>query len=314
MGRIAARQQSLVTVEQLAACGIRRNAVSRRVSNGFLYRQFRGVYSVGQPRLTRDGRFMAAVLASGPSAALSHLDAAALWGLCKRAPGARVHVTTPVRSRKAQRGIRLHRVRQLSEDDVTVKNRIPVTTVARTLVDLTDTFGRERLTRIIREAEFQGVLDLAALDRAIERAKGRHRLSTLIAAVETHRPGAIVRSELEHAFLELCQIESIPEPETNVPMIVGGRSRKLDCLWREKRVVVELDGRAAHDNPAAFEDDRARDAALTAAGYRPLRYTWRRVTTEGRAVARELRAVLATPQSSAPSSRSTLRAIASEDA
>jgi Protein of unknown function (DUF559) len=255
---------------------------------------------------------MAAVLASGPSAGLSHLDAAGFWGLWK---GARVHVTTPVRSRKAQRGIRLHRVRQLSEADVTVKNGIPVTTVARTLVDLTDTFGRERLTRIIREAEFQGVLDLAALDRAIERAKGRQRLSTLIAAVETHRPGAIVRSELEHAFLELCRIESIPEPETNVPMIVGARSRELDCLWREQRVVVELDGRAAHDNPAAFEDDRARDAALTAIGLRPLRFTWRRVTREGAAVARELRATLAlTPQSSAPSSRSTLRAIASEDA
>ena len=173
-------------------------------------------------------------------------------------------------------------------------------------------FGRERLTRILRQAEFQGVLDLDSLDRAIERANGRNRLSTLIAAVETHRPGTIVGSELEHAFLELCRNESIPQPETNVPMIVGGRSRKLDCLWPEQGVVVELDGRSGHDKPAAFEDDRARDTALNAAGYRTLRFTWRRVTHDGARVAAELRATLA--QSSTPSSRSTLRAIASDEA
>ena len=173
-------------------------------------------------------------------------------------------------------------------------------------------FGRERLTRMIREADFQGVLDLEALDAAIARASGRRRLSTLIAALEIHRPGQAVRSELEHAFLELCRTENIPAPDTNVPMIVGGRSRKLDCLWREQRVVVELDGRAAHDDPRAFEEDRARDTALNAAGYRTLRYTWHRVTKDAPRVAAELRATLA--QSSTPSSRSTLRAIASDEA
>ena len=150
------------------------------------------------------------------------------------------------------------------------------------------------------------------LDQAIARANGRKRLSTLIAAVESHRPGAVVRSELEHAFLELCRTENIAAPETNVPMLVGGRSRKLDCLWREQRVVVELDGRSAHDRPGAFEDDRARDAALTASGYRTLRYTWRTVTNDGARVAAEVKATLA--QSSTPSSLSTLRAIARDDA
>ena len=307
----AAERHNLVTTEDLAACGIHGSAVQRRVRNGRLHRKYKGVFAVGSPRLTQEGNWLAAVLASGPEAVLSHVDAAVLWGIHPR-PGVVIHVTTARRSREGAKGIRLHRVRRLSPDDVTVRHGIPVTTVARTLVDLTDMFGRERLTRIIREAEFQGVLDLPMLDQAIARANGRKRLSTLIAAVRAHRPGAVVRSELEHAFLELCRTENIPAPETNVPMLVGGRSRKLDCLWREQRVVVELDGRSAHDRPGAFEDDRARDAALTASGYRTLRYTWQRVTNDGARVAAEVKATLA--QSSTPSSLSTLRAIARDDA
>jgi predicted transcriptional regulator of viral defense system len=314
VARVAAVQHTVVSHEQLSACGVRGNAVTTRVKNGRLHRQHIGVYSVGQPTLTKEGRWMAAVLASGASAVLSHGDAARLWGLWDQALGPRVDVSTPQRTRKGAPGIRLHRVRHLPADERTEVEGIPVTSIARTLIDLTDMFGRERLTRWIREAEYLGVLDLEAVDQAIANATGRRRLPTLIAAVEAHRPGQIVRQELEHRFLELCRRYDVPIPDTNVPMIVAGRSRSVDCLWREQQVVVELDGRSAHDNPAAFENDRARDAALTAAGYRLLHYTWRRVTTEGRAIARELRAVLAAPQSSAPSSRSTLRAIASEDA
>ena len=308
---MAAERHNLVTTEDLAACGIRGSAVQRRVRNGRLHRKYKGVFALGSPRLTQEGVWLAAVLASGPEAVLSHVDAAVLWGIHPR-PGAIIHVTTARRSREGAKGTRLHRVRRLSPDDVTMRHGIPVTTVARTLVDLTDMFARERLTRIIREAEFQGVLDLTMLDQAIARANGRKRLSVLIAAVEAHRPGAIVHSELEHAFLELCRNEDIPQPETNVPMVVGGRSRKLDCLWRAQRVVVELDGRAGHDKPGAFEDDRARDTALNADGYRTLRFTWRRVTRDGARVAAELRATLT--QSSTPSSLSTLRAIARDDA
>jgi hypothetical protein len=256
---------------------------------------------------------MAAVLASGPGAVISHGDAAALWGLWDRTPASWVDVTTPVRSRKGLAGIRLHRVRRLHADDLSVCDGIPVTSVARALVDMTEQVGRERLTRLIREADYLGLLDLDALDQAIERTRGRHHLASLTAAVAVHRPGEIIRGELEHAFLELCRGHDLPGPETNVPMVVAGRSLSIDCLWPDARVVVELDGRQAHASAVAFEADRARDAGLTAAGYRCLRYTWRRVATEPSAVAAELRAVLG-PQSSAPSRRSTLRAIASEDA
>ena len=124
------------------------------------------------------------------------------------------------------------------------------------------------------------------------RAHGRRRLARLDAALEIHRPQTVVRSELEHRFLELCRRAGIPEPETNVTLRVAGRPYEVDCLWREQRVVVELDGAAAHDTSRAFERDRERDAALVAAGFRSLRYTWRRLTRHPEAVISEVRRTL----------------------
>lgn len=217
---------------------------------------------------------------------------------CRRAvgiydrTGAKIHVTTARRSREGSGDIRLHRVRRLDAEEVTIVNRIPVTTVARILVDLTDVVGGERLTRIVREAAYKGLLELDELEAAIARAHGRRRLLTLIAVVSNHRPTTIIRSELEHRFLELCRNARIPEPETNVPAAINGRNYKHDCLWPTHGVVVELDGAAAHDSPDAFERDRARDAAVAASGLRTLRYTWKRITEDPHAVTAELRAVL----------------------
>ena len=237
---------------------------------------------------------MAAVLASGPGAVVSHRDAAALLGLWD-IRHARIDITTDRRSRKAQPGILLHRVRRLTEDERTEVQGIPVTSVARTAVDLTDLVGRPRLTRILREADYRGLLDLDALDKAIARAHGRRRVSLLVDALEEHRPGLVVRSELEHRFLELCREHGLAAPEMNVRKTISGRRYELDCLWRAERVVVELDGAAAHSSVQAFEADRARDAALSAAGFTPLRYTWRRLEHDERGVVAELAALLERP-------------------
>jgi very-short-patch-repair endonuclease len=263
------------------------------------------VYAVGHPRLTREGQWLAAVLASGPGAVLSHLDAAVLWGIHGWTTS-KIDVTTARRSREGSEGIRLHRVRRLDGEEVTVRDGIPVTTVARTLIDLTDVLGRDRLTRLVREGEFMRLLDLDALDACLSRAHGRRRLGVLRAVLQQHRPGTIVRSEFEHRFLELCSEAGLPAPETNVRMKVRGRRYEFDCLWREPGVIVELDGRPAHDNPRAFEIDRARDAALIAAGLRPLRYTWRRMSDDRTSVLAELRQVLspARPPAAAPAAGS----------
>jgi very-short-patch-repair endonuclease len=145
----------------------------------------------------------------------------------------------------------------------------------------------------MREAEFLRVLDLDALNAAVHRAHGRKRLSLLKQALAHHTPGQIVRGELEHRFLELVREAVLPQPETNVKVPTRRRTYEIDCLWRAQRVAVELDGRAAHARTLAFEEDRARDAALSAIGLRPLRFTWFRVTTDPGGVIAELEATLA---------------------
>jgi very-short-patch-repair endonuclease len=235
---------------------------------------------------------MAAVIACGSGAVLSHFDAAALWKIYK-GEGSRVHVTTTSRSRQSVPGVQVHRARRLDPQDVTVKDGIPLTSVARTLVDLTDVLGPDRILRAMREADYLRLLDLDALNAAVQRAHGRRRTGALKQAIATHTPGQIVRDELEHRFLELVRQAGLAAPETNRKVQTKRRSYQIDCLWRRQRVAVELDGRAAHARTMAFESDRRKDAALTAIGLRPLRFTWHRVTTEGHDVIAELEATLA---------------------
>lgn len=292
VARMAARQHGLVSHRQLAAVGLSANAVAGRVQKGHLARVHRGIYAVGHLERTSEARWMAAVMACGQGAVLSHLDAAALWKIYD-GQGARVHVITTGRSGRRLEGVQVHRARRLHPDDVTVRDGIPVTTVARTLVDLTDVLGSDRVLRAIREAEFLRLLDHQAVNAAVERAHGRKRLTVLTQAIAAHTPGQIVREELEHLFLELVRAAGLPPPETNVRINARGRRYEIDCLWREQRVAVELDGRAAHARTTAFESDRRKDAALSAIGLRPLRFTWLRVTTEPADVIAELDATLA---------------------
>jgi very-short-patch-repair endonuclease len=282
----------VVTHRQLEALGIHGASVTRRVASGRLVRLYRGVYAVGHVLRTRETRWIAAVMASGRGAVLSHLDAAVLWKIYESRTRL-IHVTTATRSTRVQPGIRIHRSRRLDPADVTVKDGIPVTTVARTLIDLTDILPVDRVLRAIREAEYLGLLDLDTLFAAVDRAHGRHNLEVLRQAIECHPPGQIVRGELEHCFLELAHAARLPHFETNVTVRTHRGTYTVDCLWREEGVAVELDGRAAHARTTAFEEDRARDAALTAIGLRPLRFTWHRVTREGAEVIAELQATLA---------------------
>jgi very-short-patch-repair endonuclease len=265
--------------------------VKRRVESGRLVRLYRGVFAVGHVQRTRETRWIAAVMACGPGAVLSHLDAAALWRIYE-SHGPNIHVTVPGSARRKLAGIRAHRARHLDPADITVKHGIPVTTVERTIIDLTDLLRSDRVLRAIREAEYLGLLDHPTLDAAVQRANGRKRLAVLSEARARHTPGQIVKEELEHRFQELIHAAGLPKPQTNVKVRTWRRTYEVDCLWRAEGVAVELDGRAAHARAAAFEEDRARDAALTAIGLRPLRFTWQRVTREGHEVLAEVTAIL----------------------
>lgn len=230
---------------------------------------------------------MAAVLACGPTALLSHRDAAALWGLTRPGSHAGTDVTTARRCRRRP-GIALHRSRRVHPEDRAGRDGIPVTSVARTLLDVAEVVPPWRLERAIEEADRHGLFDLRAVDGLIERSRGRHGLKPLGAALRGYRPPAFTRSGFERRFIELCRGAGLPEPAANL-WLAGGEA---DMSWPERRLVVELDTAAHHQTQSAFERDRARDATLQLAGYRVLRVTDRRLERAPQEVVRAVRSLL----------------------
>ena len=239
------------------------DAVLTRVRAGRLHRLHRGVYAVGHSGIGREGRWMAAVLACGEGAVLSHRDAAALWDLLPAADGP-VHVTTPSLAGRAVRaGIRLHRSRSLGPISRTRRLGIPVTTAARTLTDLRPVLPAWQWRRAVRQAEFKGLS---------------------LGSIETDR----TRSDLERDFLRLCRRHRIPAPEVNVKV---GRWT-VDFLWRRQRVAVETDFYDYHRGRVAFRDDRVRDLELRRHGFAVHRFSEEQVNECPAEVAADLRDAL----------------------
>jgi putative AbiEi antitoxin of type IV toxin-antitoxin system/uncharacterized protein DUF559 len=290
VAELAARQHGVVAFDQLRRLGVSRSGVNRRVAAGRLHRLYRGVYAVGHVALTTDGRRMAAVLACGPGAALSHRSAAELWGIWKGA-AARWDVTTHQRGRKAPAGIRLHRVRTPLNAAVTSHNGIPVTTIPRTLLDLAEQVPQSVLERAVNEAEHLRLLDAKDLEGTLAAANGRKGMKKLAVAVQEPNPG-ITRSVLEERFADLIARSDLPAPSRNVHVHTPDRLVEVDVLWPDQKVIVELDG-SVHRTRRGFEEDRKRDAALAGEGYVVVRLTWRRITRDPSAVLAELRRILA---------------------
>ncbi|HWH94312.1 MAG TPA: type IV toxin-antitoxin system AbiEi family antitoxin domain-containing protein [Baekduia sp.] len=288
LAALAAEQHGVVDLADLRSVGISERAAQARVASGRLHRVHRGVYAVGHPRLTRDGRRLAAVRAYGRAAVASHSTAAALWGLRR---SGRLEVTVAT-ARAARDGITPHETTVLTEDDCAVVRAVPVTSLARTLVDLADVVTPERLERMLDHAGRHEAFDLRAVHAALERLAGRRGGPRLRALLDTPSPG-LTRSELEDRFLTLCRRARLPVPRLNTHLDLGhGRLVEVDALFVTQRVIVELDGAATHATTPAFHADRRRDTAAAAAGFRTLRYTWERVTQEPDRVAAELRSVL----------------------
>jgi hypothetical protein len=288
---MAGRQHGVVARRQLLALGLGRRAIGHRVERGRLHLVHRGVYAVGHRVLSIEGRWMAAVLAVGEDAVLSHRSAAALWGI-RPTTRSRVEVTTEraVRSRP-----RLH-VHQapLVPDEVTTNAGIKVTTPPRTLLDLAAVIPPHHLERAMNEAERQHLTDPLSLDVLLDRFPSRAGTPALRRAHERAQHGAtITRSELEDRFLAFLDAHDLERPATNVPIVLQGGTIEADCLWRRQGLVVELDGYAFHTTRAAFERDRARDRRLQAAGWRVVRITWRQLHDEPCELAAELGTLLA---------------------
>jgi very-short-patch-repair endonuclease len=271
LARLAGRQHGVVSVHQLRAGGLTSSAIGDRLVAGRLHRIHRGVYAVGHAGLSDPGRWMAAVLACGSNAVLSHRSAAQLWRMLPtesigdRGDAPTVHVTVPGEG-KHRPGIRVHRSTTLAREVLTLRHGIPVTKPARTLEDLRRTFPRSVFASALRQADF-------------------HRLP-IASVAEDH-----TRSELEARFLGLVRRHRLPRPEVNAPV----DRFVVDFLWRRDGLVVEVDGWESHRTRSAFEQDRARDARLKLLGFDVLRFTWRHVEDDARDVVRTIRRLLRAP-------------------
>ena len=276
---VAERQGGAISIGQLRDVGLGEGAIRHRVVRGRLHPFHHGVYAVGHPNLTPRGHMWAAVLAcGGPDAAvLSHRSAAAVWDLLPSS--AKFDVTT-LRAAHSTPKIRVHRSTTLIPADITHHDGLPVTTVARTLVDLAPTLTPHRLERVVHRAEHLRLLDTHSLNAQFARANGRNTktLQNVLQTLETHDPD-ITRSTLEERLLALISKAQLPRPEVNA--MVG--SHEVDFFWPEHRLIVETDGAGTHLTANAFEDDRRKDAELTTLGYRVVRFTWRQVVEQPRA-------------------------------
>jgi very-short-patch-repair endonuclease/predicted transcriptional regulator of viral defense system len=289
IAEIATRQHGVIEHDQLVALGLGRGAIRHRLANGRLHRRYRRVYTVGHCANAMWTSFMAAVLACGPGALLSHRDAAELWGLLRHA-SSKIHVTVPGRARHGSAGIVIHRPRSLHPEDRAVCEGIPVTSVARTLLDLAAVVPFRQLVRTVEQAERLELFDLRAVESLLARSHGRAGVRALRAAIPEAARDVVhwTASDLEREFLGLCREAALPEPAVNLWV----EGFEVDAVWPAQKLVVELDSWEYHRTRAAFERDRQRDSALQLAGYRVIRVTQRRIERETADLVSELRALL----------------------
>lgn len=285
IGELAEGQHGVVARRQLLELGLGRDAIRGRISSGRLYRLHRGVYAVGHRLISQQGRRMAAVLAGGTEAVLSHRSAAAHWGVA--AFNGTVEITSP-RSTRSRDAIRRH-CALLPADEVTVLDAIAVTSVHRTLFDYAGIVPLDRLEAAIREAEYRRLWDRLSLPVLLARHPGHRGNANLRLCLERlDRTVGFTRSDLEELFLPLLDGFGLPRPHLNARLRVGGEWIEVDCLWRELGLAVELDSRSAHETRSAFEADRDRDRRLQAEGWRVVRITWRQLHDEPERIASDL--------------------------
>jgi very-short-patch-repair endonuclease len=291
MAALADRQHGVVARSQLIRLGFEEGAIARRVGAGRLHEVQRGVYAVGRRKISREGRWMAAVLASGPEAVLSHWSAAALWMI---RPNSRttIDVTCPRKSR-SWNGIRRHH-KALPVDEVTVEEGIPVTIVPRTILDLAATEPLDTVKALLREMEYRELWGALSLRDLIDRYPGRRGIRKVKAALEgvKDEPTGERKSPLEERFAPFLRHHHLPLPRFNDPIAVGTKTFQVDCHWPSLRQIVELDGWQSHKSRSAFREDRARDRILHVHGYTVTHLTWNQLDDEPEAIASDLQVLL----------------------
>jgi very-short-patch-repair endonuclease len=293
-GSIAERafaQHGVVALEDLLDLGLSAAAVRKRCAAGRLHRVHAGVFAVGHARLTREGRFMAAVLASGPDSALSHRSCAAHRGM-RHDSRSVTDVTSPRRRGRERAGIDAHTSTTLLPRDIETVDGIPCTSVARTLLDLGAVLPRRVVERAFNQADVLRVLDMRQIDDVLSRAGGHRGAAVLRAVIGDYAAPTPTRNDLEEAFLAICRAAGLPEPKVNVWIALEPTGYEADFLWPAQRLIAETDGRDPHTTRLAFEHDRIRDQRLMLAGYRVVRFPRRQVLEDPASVAATMGALL----------------------
>jgi very-short-patch-repair endonuclease len=285
LGDLAGKQYGVVTHDQLLRLGYASSSIDRAVSVGRLYRLLRGTYSVGHPVASPHGRCLAAVLACGNGALLSHHSAAWLWGLHPECPIV-PHVTVPQRGHN-RNGVQLHHSTILKPEDRTEVEAIPSTSVARTLLDLAGNRGRQ-LDSIVEKADRMELLDLDALDLVLARAGGHRGRDPLRQALDLYREPIFTRARSERLVLAMVKLSDLPRPKIN--FFLG--EYELDAYWENERFALEVDGWGTHRTRAAFERDPLRIENLKLSGVEAIRITARRLEREPLEFGRRLHILL----------------------
>ena len=286
VARLAEEQHGVVSGQQLVERGYSREKIARETAAGRLHRLHRDAYAVGHRAVSRHGLCLSAVLAAGEGALLSHRSAAWLWGLTVRwqLP---IEVTA-ANPRRVRAAIRMHSASALVPEDRASHERIPVTAVPRTLLELA-AVDPYFLSRALDNAHRLGLLDLIAIDALIARSRGFRGVARLREGLEIHRMPAFTRSGLERRFLDLVQRAGLPQPSMN--FFAAGY--ELDAYWPVERFAVELDTYDYHGGPQAFESDRIRQENLKLDGIEIVRITGSRLDREPTTVMRRLAQLLA---------------------
>lgn len=281
---VAARQHGVIARGQLLGLGYTAKQIRRRLENRRLHSLHRGVFAVGRPEVSREGRWLAAVLACGKGALLSHRSAAALWELGEWEQS-RIEVTIPAGSMRKRPGLWIHR-RELLLRDCVVHNGVPVTSPVRTLLDLATCLPRGRLERAVNEAANRDLVNPEGLRAALEDYAGRRGVRQLRKLLD-HQTFRLTRSELERRFLPLARDAGLPDLEAGARL----NGFEVDFYCPSLGLVIETDGLRYHRTPAQQARDRLRDQAHTAAGLTPLRFTHAQIRYEPGYVRRILRTV-----------------------
>ena len=279
---LVARQHGVVTHGQLRALGYGAEAIRHRLRVGRLHRQAQGVYAVGRPDLSREGRLMVAVLACGPGALISHGTAAAVYTLLAR-PAGPIEVTVGSERSRRRPGVRVHCRSRLRAADRDTRDGVPLTSPARTVVDMAARLPAARVERMVNQADSLGLVDPETLRAECDRFAGQAGVARLRSVLD-RRTFRASDSRLEQRFLAIVRRTSLGLPLTQ-RRVDGFRT---DFVWPALGLVVETDSLRYHRTPAQQYRDRVRDHAHFAAGRTPLRFTHAQVFHEPRHVERVL--------------------------